>query len=305
MSARPSKSIPAYHAGDLVRTRDGLDLFVRTWRAEHSPAGTVVVVHGLGEHAGRYGHVAQQLARGGWDVLGYDQRGHGFSCGARGKIRKSDDLLDDLAAVIDQVPLRREAPIVLLGHSMGGAVAARFVAESTAVRPAPWWRPVDGLILTSPALVPRMSKAQVALAAALTAVSDDATVSNGVDAATLALDPVVAQRYREDPLVHDRVCAKLVNFVRHAGQATLAAAASWSVPTFVAYPVEDALVDVAAIERFFRSAPRGWVEAHRFVGARHELLNDYSGERLLTLMSEWLRDLLAAVAPSDAMSRTA
>ena len=133
-----------------LQAGDGVGLHLRTWDAAGTPRGTVVLVHGLGEQIGRYHHVATALAAAGWRLVGYDHRGHGQSGGPRGGLATADDLLQDLATVIDHAPT--EGPLVLLGHSMGGAVAGRFVAEGLAAEPAPWYRPVDALVMTSPAL---------------------------------------------------------------------------------------------------------------------------------------------------------
>ncbi len=131
---------------------DGTGLHLRH-RPRDGARGTVLVVHGLGEHAGRYESVAAWLNARGWDVVAYDQRGHGHSEGARGVIPTADALLRDLELVIDLArPSEIAAPLVLLGHSMGGAVAAHLVAEKG--------RAVDGFVLTSPALAADLSGVQ-------------------------------------------------------------------------------------------------------------------------------------------------
>jgi alpha-beta hydrolase superfamily lysophospholipase len=119
---------------DSLTMADGVVLQVRDWPCER-PHGSVLIVHGLGEHIGRYLHVAQHLNDWGWNVIGYDQRGHGASEGPRGRLSAADDLLLDLSRVIDSARAAHDGPLVLLGHSLGGLVAARFVAEG--VQPAP------------------------------------------------------------------------------------------------------------------------------------------------------------------------
>ena len=108
-------------------THDGLALHLRQWPVADA-RGTALIVHGLGEHIGRYAHVAAHLNAWGWSVVGYDQRGHGRSEGPRGRLGADDSLLRDLALVIDAVRASHGGPLLLLGHSMGGLVAARFVA---------------------------------------------------------------------------------------------------------------------------------------------------------------------------------
>src|SRR5687767_11475078 len=108
-----------------LTTADGLALHVRHWPADAPARGTVLIVHGLGEHTMRYQHVARHLNERGWNVVGYDHRGHGRSGGAKGVLTHADDLVRDLAAVIDAVRAHHDGPLVLLGHSLGGLIAAR------------------------------------------------------------------------------------------------------------------------------------------------------------------------------------
>jgi alpha-beta hydrolase superfamily lysophospholipase len=133
--------------------------------------GTVQIVHGLGEHIGRYEAVAAVLNAAGWHVVGHDHRGHGLSEGARGAVPAGPGLLGDLAQV--HGPSARPGRHLLLGHSMGGLVAARFVAEALQAEPAPWSRPVDGLVLSSPALDAGLGPVQKLLLAMLGPLAPD------------------------------------------------------------------------------------------------------------------------------------
>ena len=112
---------------ETLTTRDGLRLYLQRWPAPGVAHGTVQIVHGLGEHIGRYAALAAALNAAGWHVAGHDHRGHGRSEGARGTIAGPQSLLADLGAVSDHV--RDGSRLVLLGHSLGGLIAARFVAE--------------------------------------------------------------------------------------------------------------------------------------------------------------------------------
>ena len=184
-----------------MRTRDGLELRRRDWPADGGK-GTIVIVHGLGEHVGRYARVAATLNASGWSVVGYDQRGHGASPGARGRIAAEDDLLADLAAVIDDV--RRASPrrVVLLGHSLGGLVVGRFVAGGLeSPRPA-WQRDVDALVMSSPALDIGMTTGKRALLATLERLAPNLGVGNGLDVKAISRDAAVVAAYRDDALVH-------------------------------------------------------------------------------------------------------
>ena len=175
---------------------DGLPLHWREWGADLSlpTRGTVLIVHGLGEHIGRYEAVAGRLNDWGWHAAGYDQRGHGASGGPRGDIPAHDSLLRDLAAAIDGLRAddrKGRGPLILLGHSMGGAVAARFVAG--ALEQAPWSRPVDGLILSSPALDPGLSAFQRGLLGATLPLVPHLAVGNGLNPSWVSRSPEVVQ----------------------------------------------------------------------------------------------------------------
>ena len=136
--------------GRTIRARDGLALARRDWPSADA-RGTIVIVHGLGEHIGRYAHVAARLNASRWSVVGYDQRGHGASPGERGRLAAGDDLPADLASLIDVVRAETSGPLVLLGHSLGGLVVSRFVAGALESPRPPWQRDVDALVLSSPA----------------------------------------------------------------------------------------------------------------------------------------------------------
>ncbi|MDQ6638440.1 MAG: lysophospholipase, partial [Pseudomonadota bacterium] len=212
--------------GLTIQTRDGLGLVRRDWPSAGA-RGTIVIVHGLGEHIGRYGHVAARLNASGWSVVGYDQRGHGASPGERGRIAAEDDLLADLAAVVDEVRAETGGPLVLLGHSLGGLVVARFVAGGLeSPRPA-WQRDVDALVLSSPALEIGMTAAKRALLATLEALTPNLGIGNGLDASGISRDPDVVAAYRGDPLVHDRIAPRLVRFIVDAGGEVRALAPRW------------------------------------------------------------------------------
>ena len=173
---------------------DGENLAVYDWPlADGRPQrGTVLLVHGLGEHAGRYHAVAHHLNAWGFAVRAYDQYGHGQSDGPRGGLNHDMRLLDDLADMVDATRARTPEglPLVLLGHSMGGLVAARFVAMHL--------RPVDALVLSSPALDPGLNAVQKVLLATLPGVAPNLRISNvgtaQVGAAATVAGPAVAMK---------------------------------------------------------------------------------------------------------------
>lgn len=264
-----------------VNAADGTPLALRTWPAPARPArGTVLIVHGIGEHSGRHARLAGRLRAWGWAPVAYDHRGHGASGGRRGVLHRSDDLVTDLATIVDTTRPADGTPFLLFGHSMGGLVAAQFVADAV--------RRVDGLILSSPALAGQLSSTQRIKLALGRALAPDIAVPNGFDPSTLSHDPEVARAYRADPLVHDRVSAKLAHALLDAGPRVLARAPDWHVPTLLLWAGEDYLVSPQGSATFASRAPTDVVESHVFPTLRHELMNETDPEPVFTVLGAWL-----------------
>ena len=280
----------------MIRTHDGLALQGRAWPCRDA-RGTIVIVHGLGEHIRRYAHVAASLNAQRWRVVGFDQRGHGASEGARGRLGAVDDLLVDLAGVLDAVRADPDfvAPLVLLGHSLGGLVAARFVAGALAPAAA-WSRPVDALVLSSPALDVGMNAAQKAMLAVLGPIAPNIGVGNGLDARVISRDAAVVAAYQADPLVHDRISPRLTRFIVDAGLQVRSLAPRWAVPTLLLYAGSDRLVVAAGSAAFAAAAPQGIVTAREFAPLFHEIFNEPEQAEVLSVLAAWLDTL--PVSPS-------
>ncbi len=263
---------------------DGDNLAIQEWPLEYRQPmrGVVLLVHGLGEHAGRYDHLARRLNEWGFAVRGHDQYGHGESGGARGALPTAHRLLDDLADIVDSTRVRmsRDTPLILLGHSLGGLVAARFVSLAL--------RPVEALVLSSPALDPGLSAFQKILVAVLPKIAPDLRVGNGLDPSLISHDPAVVEAYRKDKLVHDRISARLARFIADEGPATVAAAANWTVPTLLLYAGADKLVNPAGSRNFAAAAPKDVVNARCFETLYHEIFNEVDAEPVFAELKQWL-----------------
>jgi len=294
---------------DSLTTADGVILQLREWPCER-PHGSVLIVHGLGEHIGRYLHVAQHLNDWGWNVIGYDQRGHGASEGPRGRLTSADDLLLDLSRVIDSVRAAHDGPLVLLGHSLGGLVAARFVAEGVrppaapgersggandragaAAEPALWHRKVDALVLSSPALDTGMRTAQKALLAVLGPLAPNLAVGNGLKPEWISRAPAVVTAYTRDPLVHDRIAPRLARFLVDSGPFVLRRASSWTVPTLLMYAGSDLCVAPAGSAAFAAATPHAVVSVRRFQPLYHEIFNEPEQAEVFAALRDWLTAL--------------
>ncbi len=263
---------------------DGDNVMVQDWPLDPTVAqrGVVIIVHGLGEHAGRYDHVARQLNQWGFAVRGYDQCGHGESAGARGSLPTDSRLLDDLADIVDSTRARMKdkTPLILLGHSMGGLVVGRFVSLAM--------RKVDGLVMSSPALDAGMNAFQKFLVSVLPKIAPNLRVGNGVKPQFVSHDPAVVAAYKADPLVHDRISARLAQFIATAGPQTLALAAQWTVPTLLLYAGDDRLLNAEGSRAFAAAAPKNVVTSQCFDGLYHEIFNELDAKPVFGALQRWL-----------------
>jgi len=272
---------------EQMTTQDGLRLHLRRWPAEGEARGMVQIVHGLGEHIGRYEHVAAALNASGWHVAGHDQRGHGQSEGPRGGLPHPMALLGDVAMVIDHV--RGAGKHVLLGHSMGGLVAARFVAENLLSPAARFARDVDALVLSSPALDIGLSTGNRLLLGLLGRLAPNLRLGNGLKPQWVCRDPAVVQAYETDKLVHDRVTPRLVRFMVDQGERVRALAPNWKLRTLLMWAGEDRLVLPAGSADFAAAAPEGVVSKRHYRKLYHEIFNEPEQRDVLADLTQWLR----------------
>ena len=271
-----------------VITDDGLALHLRVWPAGNPRRGLVVLVHGLGEHIDRYDHVAARLNGLGFDVVGYDHRGHGRSPGQRGGMPADDSLCADLGRVLYAARECFPGPTVLVGHSLGGLIAGRFVAEGLQTKPAAWWRPVDALVMSSPALDPGTNAVQKLLLAVVAPMLPNLAVSNGLKVDWVSRNAEVVRAYATDTLVHDRITGRVGLFVARQGPAVIAAAPRWATPTLLMWAGADRCVAPAGSAAFAAAAPRDVVTTREWPGLFHEIFNEPERDAVLAALGDWL-----------------
>ena len=278
MSQRPGDSTLS-----TFTASDGDNLAVQDWHLpeEVQPRAIVLVVHGLGEHGHRYDAFARQLNGWGFAVRSYDQYGHGDSGGVRGGLPQSARLIDDLADLVEATRNRTPGiPLVLFGHSMGGVVAASFVARGML--------PVDALVLSSPALATRLTPVQKLLMKVVPRIAPNFAVRNGLDPTWLSHDPQVVAAYRRDPRVHDRITGRLARFIQDEGERVRTAAPQWNVPTLLLYAGDDRLVDPAGSREFAEKAPEEVVASVGFPVLWHEIFNERDAGGVYAELKQWL-----------------
>lgn len=271
---------------------DGLTLRAVTWRPAGEPRAAVVLAHGYGEHAGRYGPLARALTRGGYALFALDQRGHGRSGGERARVRDTRVLVRDLDRFAEGVASELPgAPLVLFGHSMGGAVAA----ELALARPDLF----AAMVLSAPYLAPaRAAPGWLrAVVGALAAVLPGVPVER-LDPNDLSRDPSEAAAYAADPLVHHGpVVAVTAAALLAAGERVLRDAGRLALPLLVLHGAEDRIAAPEGSRRLVAAAASADKTHIEFPGAYHEVMNDLDREAFLSAVTAWLDERVSAFAP--------
>jgi alpha-beta hydrolase superfamily lysophospholipase len=263
-----------------TRTRDGTTLLTRRWPAMDEWA-SVLLVHGLGEHSGRYEHVGERLSAAGIGVDAYDLRGAGGSEGRRGDVERWSDLHDDLEVRLETVRDRGgSGPIVLYGHSMGALIVAGYCLSG---RPRP-----DLAVLSAPGLDSTFPVWKRAVATVLGRVLPTRAIALDLPAAALSRDPSVGARMLDDPGCVKTVTARFgAAGLREQDRVRGLARGGLGIPTLVLHGLDDGLVPHRASEAF-EGAPG--VERRTYPGLRHELHNEPEGLSVVDDVIAWLRE---------------
>jgi lysophospholipase len=275
---------PAEEEGSFP-TGMGTKLAYRSWLA-HDPRATLLLVHGLGDHSGRYRHLALEMAGAGVSVHAFDLPGHGRSPGQRGHVFSFRELTEPVLAFrrFLQPSDPGQRPLILFGHSLGGLIALRTVQEHPEVE----W---DGLALSAPALGVRMPVPgwKQALGRVFSRLAPRVTLANGIDAEHLSHEPAVVRAYREDPLVHRRISARLyVEMMAAARVARETIAAVPLPPSLWLVPMDDRICDAEAALAAAAAVPGEQHRVIRYAGAYHEVMNDTVRDRMLQDLTGWL-----------------
>lgn len=266
-----------------LTTKDGLKLYGQAWLAEQPAQAVVVIVHGLGEHLGRYAHVAEAFTENGIHVYGFDQRGFGRSEGLRGHTPSFQHLMDDIYLAIQHA--RQDAgedlPLFLYGHSLGGLEVLYFGLRSE--------NTLSGVIATNPGLdLSNLSQANLKIAKIGAALLPKIRVTSGLDTDGLSRDPEVVKVYLNDPLVHNKASLMLANEGTKATGYVLGHAADWKHPLLLMHGTADRVVSIKGTDSFFK-AVSGDVTYKRWEGLFHELHNEPEKEEVIQVMVDWIK----------------
>ncbi|WP_202318761.1 alpha/beta hydrolase [Archaeoglobus neptunius] len=262
-----------------LQTDDGLRLYGRRWDVR-SPKAVICLIHGLGEHSGRYQHVAEFFNRHGYSFAAFDLRGHGKSDGKRGHA-EYERIMEDIALFLSS--LDYECPRFVYGHSMGGNLAINFILRR---RPK-----IAGAVISAPflALHKDLSTGLKFLLKFLNAVAPSILISNGINPEYLSRDLRVVEEYVNDPLVHNKISPRLVYQLIEAGKWAVENAASVDIPVLLLHGDEDRIVSYGASRRF---AERAGCKFISYRGFYHEPHNEVERERVLKDILSWIEEVL-------------
>ncbi|MFZ5880701.1 MAG: alpha/beta hydrolase [Chloroflexota bacterium] len=269
------------------KSSDGIDLYARGWEPDQPAKAVICLVHGLGEHVARYDHVAAALTAAGYAMLGFDQRGHGRSGGPRGHVPSYNQMMDDVALLVQQAGQRYpDLPLFLYGHSMGGNEVINF-----SLRRKPG---LQGVIATGPflRLAFQPPAVQVSLARMMNGIFPTFTQKSGLELAALSRDQKVVDAYVADPLVHDKITARLFVELFDSGEWAFQRAAEFTLPLLLMHGSADRLTSSDASRAFAQNGGRN-ITLHIWDGWFHEIHNETAQAEVFQVMVGWLDARLA------------
>ncbi len=268
------------HDEQTHRTSDGASVFWQQWYPDGDPVAVICLVHGLGEHSGRYEHVARRLTDAGYAVFALDMRGHGHSGGARGDLTVDAAVQDIGDLVADAKSEFPDKPLFLYGHSLGGLMTMTYVVRR---KPA-----IAGMVASAPALDSelREQKVKFFMANLLGGVVPGVTIATGLDADGVSRDAAVVAAYNADPLVHDKGSLGLAKQTFQAMDEMMAQT-SFPVPLLIVHGQADRLT-VPKASRRFADQVSGDVTLIEYPDMYHEPHNEPEQEEVHEEVVTWL-----------------
>lgn len=261
----------------------GVRIHYRAWEVP-SPRAALVVVHGLAEHGGRYDEFAEAMGGYGMSTYALDLRGHGSSEGRRGFVARFEIFLQDLDRFRREVQglVDPSCPLFLVGQSMGGLVALRYLEEFES--------PFRGAAIVSPWLATAMPvpRWKVNIGSFLSHILPALPMAIGLNPRHLSHDAGVVEAYRADPLVHDTITPRLFTEVSSAMGLVLQRGDRLRIPLLFLLPEEDRIVDTERSVAFARSLPISDVTIRVLPGMYHEVLNELERHAVRAELRDWV-----------------
>jgi len=267
---------------ETVTTTDGLRLYLR--RHELAGArGEVLIVHGFGEHSGRYGELMSHLVNNNYSVTAYDHRGHGLSDGIPGHVESFSEYDEDLARMVNSIKSRTDVKsLFVIGHSMGGLIALRHAARKGTE--------ISGTVVSAPLIdvaVP-VPAHKLMIARVGARMAPRMRLDNEINPSYLSRDPEVGRAYAADPLVNRKVSAKWFAEAQQAMHEAEEWAPQIKIPVLVMHGTEDRLASVEATRRIFEQIGSDDKELEILSGYYHELFNEPERHEIFKRVTKWL-----------------
>lgn len=271
-----------------MTSEDGLKLYAQAWEPEGKSKAVVCLIHGLGEHSGRYAHLGDFLMGHRYALLSFDLQGHGKSEGQRGHIKSIGLFKNDISLLLEQAGQRHPGlPIFLYGHSLGGTLVLDY-PYSTSVKLA-------GVIATGPLLRTAFEPPgwKITLGRLMRSLIPTFSMSNEIERPALSRDPQVVQAYNADPLVHDRLSARLGIDMLESGSALLERAAEFPLPLLLMHGGADRITSTEASREFAEKAGERctlkiWDDFY------HEIHNEPEQDQVFRFLLDWMERQLSS-----------
>jgi alpha-beta hydrolase superfamily lysophospholipase len=261
------------------------NIYFQTWDPATAPIGCILIVHGLGEHCGRYDHVAKWFNNKGYLVQSFDLPGHGKSDGVRGHIESFTSTHAIINHFISQLTeAHPDMPMILYGHSMGGEIVLHYGFSNSQY--------VDGIISSSPGLIPGNppSPVIIALSQILQKIMPKNQIDNNLPLEGLSRDQKVIDDYKADPLVHSLLSMRLGAEILNNGKKMIDHAAEFpNIPLLLQVGEKDRLVAPEGPIQFAKNKPGQ--ECKVWEGFFHELHNEPEQEQIFEYMLKWMQTI--------------
>jgi alpha-beta hydrolase superfamily lysophospholipase len=265
-------------------TPDGADIYTQAWLPEDAPQAIMLIVHGLGDHSGRYGNYVNYFVPRGYALYSFDTRGHGRSSGSRGHV----DHFDQYIADIDRRAAEARSdwpgtPLFVLAHSLGSLMGLSYARQ--------YPDRLTGLVVTGTALKDalQMPAWKRNLATVLSRVTPSLKMNNGVALSGLSRDPSISSAFRADPLTHTWGTPRLAAEAEVARAQIRQSAATWQVPTLILHGGADPICLPEGAREFAAQTPQGIVEYREYPGLYHEIHNEPEREQVFRDIEAWLQ----------------
>ena len=270
------------HIEFKFKTFDELQLFGQSWQPEGQSRAVVCLVHGIGEHGGRYAHVADSLTQAGYVLFTFDIRGHGQSEGPRGHTPSYEALLQDISSLLEVANKQfSQLSFFLCGQSLGGNLVLNYI-----LRRQPQ---LKGAIVTAPFLRPafELPAFKMILVKIVNQLFPAFSQKSGLDTKILSHDTEAVHDYENDPLVHDHISARMFIGVYQSGQWALEHASEFSLPLLLMHGGADRLASSKASREFADKINKNCT-FKIWDGFYHKILNELGKEKVVKFMIDWL-----------------